>query len=69
MALVAVGFDAGTGVEEPPEHAVGIALLKAAVPALRAKRHEGNHLVHRSEPGELFLRPLPMMDVFDVSGP
>src|SRR5262249_56356728 len=61
IALAAVGFDTEPGVEKPPEHAVGVALLKAAVPALRATRHEGNHLVHRPEPGELFLRSLPMM--------
>src|SRR5262245_27574251 len=33
MTLVAVGLDDGTGVEKPPEHTVGVALLKAAVAA------------------------------------
>src|SRR6516162_2645175 len=58
MTLVAVGLDAGTGVEKPPEHTVGVALLKTAVAAHRATRHEGDYLVHWPESRELLLGSL-----------
>ena len=48
-ATVAIGFDTAAGIEQSPEHAVRVAVLKAAIPALRATGHEGNHLVHRPE--------------------
>src|ERR1043165_9445059 len=61
VAAAAIGLDVRVGVEQPSEHAVRIAFLQLALATLWTARHEWDHLVHRSEPGQFASRRMPVI--------